>query len=83
MNAEMRAAARGRMVHRAEEAGRGESQTDDKPKPLRMINRADTGALMSGQKAAFSRPLDEMLRICDFFSHERFPRHLLHLPRDY
>src|SRR5215831_3439408 len=55
----------------------------DRTKRLRIINQELRGRTVSGGKMAFSRPLTRRppLPHCDL--HERLPRHLLHLPRDY
>src|SRR5260221_1224223 len=52
-----------------------------KPKTLRMINPRRPG--LSWPKQAFLRPLTPSPPLAHGSRHERFPRHLWHLPRDY
>src|SRR5260370_29237141 len=53
----------------------------DKPKTLRIINHGRAG--VSRPKQAFLRHLTQSPQLAHGVRHERFPRHLWHLPRDY
>src|SRR5450432_560928 len=61
----------------------------DSPKSLRMINHGPEGHLTDRPrvvwcpKPAFPRHLTQSPRLAHGIRHERFPRHLRHLPRDY
>src|SRR6202165_3162111 len=58
-----------------------ESRSLGKPKTLRMINHRGPGR--SRPKQAFLRHLTRSPPLAHGNCHERFPRHLWHLPRDY
>src|SRR4030081_3387108 len=54
----------------------------DKPKTLKMINHGGPGGVWC-PKPAIPRPLTQSPRLAHGSPHERFSRHLWHLPRDY
>src|ERR1019366_5098481 len=75
-NAQAKNADVDRMLHRSMRA----LLPFDNPKTLTMINQA--GRADSWPKSAFC-DLDGIPRAGPWWPHERFPRHLWHLPRDY
>jgi hypothetical protein len=57
----------------------------DKPKSLIMINHERFGTILTAKPAPkqAQTPLDGVTRPETWWNHERSPRHLQHLPRDY